>query len=38
MRLPKIDERLKVYRAGQEITFNVLRGKERVKVRLKLPE
>jgi hypothetical protein len=26
------------YRVGQEITFNVLRGKERIKVRLKLPE
>ena len=26
------------YRVGQEITFNVLRGKERVSVRLKLPE
>ena len=26
------------YRVGQEITLNVLRGKERVKVRLKLPE
>jgi serine protease Do len=26
------------YRVGQEITLNVLRGKERAKVRLKLPE
>jgi len=26
------------YRVGQEITLNVLRGKERVKVRLKLPK
>lgn len=26
------------YSVGQEITFNVLRGKERVKVKLKLPE
>ena len=26
------------YRVGQEVTFNVVRGKERVKVKLKLPE
>ena len=26
------------YRVGQEVTLNVLRGKERVKVKLKLPE
>ena len=26
------------YRVGQEITLNVIRGKDRVKVKLKLPE